>query len=31
MLVPTIFTFLWLSIFGDTALHLIMNERATQR
>ncbi|GAA6132854.1 BCCT family transporter [Halopseudomonas sabulinigri] len=26
MLVPTIFTFLWFSIFGDTALHLIMNE-----
>lgn len=28
MLVPTIFTFLWFSIFGDTALHLIMNEGA---
>lgn len=26
MLVPTIFTFLWFSIFGDTALNLIMNE-----
>lgn len=26
MLVPTVFTFLWFSIFGDTALHLIMNE-----
>ncbi|MGB1951771.1 MAG: BCCT family transporter [Marinobacter sp.] len=26
MLVPSIFTFLWFSIFGDTALHLIMNE-----
>jgi len=26
MLVPTMFTFLWFSIFGDTALHLIMNE-----
>ena len=26
MLVPTIFTFLWFSIFGDIALHLIMNE-----
>ena len=26
MLVPTLFTFLWFSIFGDTALHLIMNE-----
>lgn len=24
MLVPTIFTFLWFSVFGDTALHLIM-------
>ncbi|HDZ55945.1 MAG TPA: BCCT family transporter [Pseudomonas xinjiangensis] len=29
MLVPTIFTFLWFSIFGDTALHLIMNEGYT--
>ena len=26
MLVPTLFTFLWFSVFGDTALHLIMNE-----
>ncbi len=26
MLVPSVFTFLWFSIFGDTALHLIMNE-----
>ncbi|MDY0268528.1 BCCT family transporter [Trichloromonas sp.] len=26
MLVPSLFTFLWFSIFGDTALHLIMNE-----
>ncbi|HEY7884580.1 MAG TPA: BCCT family transporter, partial [Cellvibrionaceae bacterium] len=26
MLVPTIFTFMWFSVFGDTALHLIMNE-----
>ncbi|MEQ9464933.1 MAG: BCCT family transporter, partial [Haliea sp.] len=26
MLVPTVFTFLWFSIFGDTALHMIMNE-----
>lgn len=26
MLVPTIFTFLWFSVFGDTALHMIMNE-----
>ena len=26
MFVPTIFTFMWFSIFGDTALHLIMNE-----
>ena len=24
--VPTVFTFLWFSIFGDTALHLIMEE-----
>ncbi|PSJ44749.1 choline transporter [Zobellella endophytica] len=24
MVVPTIFTFLWFSVFGDTALHLIM-------
>lgn len=26
MMVPSIFTFLWFSIFGDTALHHIMNE-----
>lgn len=26
MLVPTIFTFFWFSVFGDTALNLIMNE-----
>tara|TARA_R100000005_G_scaffold95556_2_gene77488 strand:+ start:1498 stop:3549 length:2052 start_codon:yes stop_codon:yes gene_type:complete len=26
MFVPTMFTFMWFSIFGDTALHLIMNE-----
>ncbi len=26
MLVPTIFTFMWFSVFGDTALNLIMNE-----
>jgi choline/glycine/proline betaine transport protein len=24
MLVPTIFTFLWFSVFGDTALHMVM-------
>jgi choline/glycine/proline betaine transport protein len=29
MLVPSIFTFLWFSIFGDTALHLIMHEGYT--
>jgi choline/glycine/proline betaine transport protein len=29
MLVPSVFTFLWFSIFGDTALHLIMNEGYT--
>ena len=29
MLVPTMFTFLWFSVFGDTALHLIMNEGYT--
>lgn len=28
MLVPSIFTFLWFSIFGDTALNMIMNEGA---
>src|SRR5690606_18009056 len=26
ILVPSVFTFLWFSIFGNTALHLIMNE-----
>lgn len=26
MLVPSIFTFLWFSIFGDTALNMIMNQ-----
>jgi choline/glycine/proline betaine transport protein len=29
MLVPSLFTFLWFSIFGDTALHLIMHEGYT--
>lgn len=29
MLVPTIFTFMWFSIFGDTALHLIMMDGYT--
>ena len=29
LLVPTIFTFLWFSVFGDTALHLIMVEGYT--
>ncbi|SDS89331.1 choline/glycine/proline betaine transport protein [Halopseudomonas xinjiangensis] len=29
MFVPTMFTFLWFAIFGDTALHLIMNEGYT--
>lgn len=29
MFVPTMFTFLWFSIFGDTALHLIMVEGYT--
>lgn len=24
MLIPTIFTFLWFSVFGDTALHMVM-------
>ncbi|RXK03664.1 choline transporter [Arcobacter sp. CECT 8989] len=24
MLVPTVFTFLWFSVFGDTALHMVM-------
>lgn len=26
MIVPTLFTFFWFSVFGDTALHLIMKE-----
>lgn len=30
LLVPTLFTFLWFSIFGDTALHLIMQEGQQQ-
>jgi len=30
LFVPTIFTFLWFSIFGDTALHLILVEGYTQ-
>ncbi len=29
LFVPTIFTFMWFSIFGDTALHMIMNEGYT--
>jgi choline/glycine/proline betaine transport protein len=29
MLVPTLFTFFWFSVFGDTALHLIMVEGYT--
>jgi len=29
LLVPTLFTFLWFAIFGDTALHLIMVEGYT--
>lgn len=29
MIVPTLFTFLWFSIFGDTALHLVMHEGYT--
>ena len=29
MIVPTMFTFLWFSVFGDTALHLIMVEGYT--
>lgn len=28
MFVPTIFTFFWFTVFGDTALHAIMNEGA---
>ncbi|MBD3619693.1 MAG: BCCT family transporter [Chromatiales bacterium] len=30
LFVPTIFTFLWFSIFGDTALHMILVEGYTQ-
>ncbi|HKM36522.1 MAG TPA: BCCT family transporter [Thiopseudomonas sp.] len=30
MLVPTIFTFVWFSVFGDTALHLIMVDGYTE-
>ncbi|MDY0212029.1 MAG: BCCT family transporter [Desulfuromonadaceae bacterium] len=30
MLVPSLFTFLWFSIFGDTALHMIMEEGYTE-
>ena len=30
MLVPTFFTFFWFSVFGDTALHLIINQGYTQ-
>ncbi|UZJ43836.1 BCCT family transporter [Marinimicrobium sp. C6131] len=29
MLVPSVFTFMWFSVFGDTALSLIMNEGYT--
>ncbi|MFO7582741.1 BCCT family transporter [Guyparkeria sp.] len=29
MLVPTLFTFFWFSVFGDTALHAIMHEGYT--
>ncbi len=29
MLVPSLFTFLWFSVFGDTALNMIMNEGVT--
>lgn len=29
MMVPSVFTFLWFSVFGDTALNLIMNEGLT--
>ena len=29
MVVPTVFTFLWFSVFGDTALHMIMVEGYT--
>lgn len=30
MFVPTMFTFLWFSVFGDTALYMIMHEGYTQ-
>src|SRR5690606_6991939 len=30
MLVPTLFTFFWFSVFGDTALHLIINQGYTE-
>ncbi len=30
MVVPTVFTFLWFSVFGDTALHLIMVDGYTE-
>lgn len=29
LLVPTVFTFIWFSIFGDTALHMIMSQGYT--
>ncbi|RUO40897.1 choline transporter [Pseudidiomarina aestuarii] len=29
MLVPTFFTFFWFAVFGDTALHMIMNDGYT--
>lgn len=29
LLVPSIFTFFWFAVFGDTALHMIMNEGYT--
>ena len=30
MLVPTLFTFFWFSVFGDTALHLIISQGYTE-
>ena len=30
MLVPTMFTFFWFSVFGDTALHMIINQGYTE-
>lgn len=30
MLVPSLFTFLWFSVFGDTALHMIMEQGYTE-